>query len=165
MFAPLLALALFGQGSIAPSPFIGTWEGTLTYVANDQAKVVIINELAISSELEVVGRHVITDFNNQKLVGALTNGKIRKEKLEELMFRPKDGAEAYARMDGPIEVVTIDGQLLLRSKLGLKPGKGFIYRHFGHRGTTDDASYDAVLELHRKPDKGATAPSFFTPQT
>ena len=160
MFAPLIALALLGQGSLAHSPFIGTWEGTLTYVANDQAKVVIINELAISSDLEVVGRHVITDFNNHKLVGALDDGKIRKERLEELMFRPKDGAEAYARMDGPIEVVTIDGQPTLRSKLGLKPGKGFIYRQFGHRGTSDDENFDAVLELHRKPDKGATAPLF-----
>ncbi|MCR4278166.1 MAG: hypothetical protein NUV80_06735 [Candidatus Berkelbacteria bacterium] len=93
--------------------------------------------------------------------GVLTGGSFRQNRLEEVMFRPNEKATANSRMDGPVEVIAVNGQLTLRSKLDYKPGKGFIYRKFGHRGTTDDASYDAILELHRKP-MGAVAP-FFLP--
>lgn len=157
MFVPLFVLALLGQGSLAPSPFIGTWEGSLTYVDTGQTIVVVIDELVITENTDVTGSYVISGISSFK--GVLTGGSLRQDRLEEVMFRPNERATANSRMDGPIEVATVDGLLTLRSKLGLKPGKGFIYRHFGHRGTPDDASYDAVLELHRKPIKGASAPS------
>lgn len=148
----LLVLFISTQVASAPSfqenPLIGRWEGTLSYDNQGQTDSREIEEFIVNDDLTVTGIYVISKQINFK--GVLTGGKIRSNRIEELMFRPDEKAAANSRIDGPVEVVTIDGKDILRSKLDLKPGKGLIYRDFGHRGTSDDTNFDAVLELHRK---------------
>jgi len=130
------------------SPFVGKWEGTLSYERDGRTETKEIEELVVSDDLTVTGIYVISRQINLK--GLLTGGRVNSEKIEGLMLRPDEKATANSRIDGPIEVVTIEGKETLRSKPDLKPGKGLIYRSFGHRGTSDDTDYDAVLELRRK---------------
>lgn len=160
MLVPLLAVVLFSQGAPTSSPFTGIWGGTLSYEKDGQTQVILITEFVVTSDLKVSGEYGTSGLSG--FGGILFNKKgraeIRLNHLEELFFHPTKEANAFARIDGPIEVVTVDGKITLRSKQGLKPGQGLIYRYFAPTGTSKDKDYDAVLELHPKPIKGATAP-------
>ena len=152
----LIALFILSLQTLAPSsqdnPLVGIWEGTLRFDNQGRTETIAIEELVVTKDLAVTGIYVISDSpSGTKLTGVITGGKIRSDRLEEAFFRFKTGAVANSRMDGPIEVVTVDGQDVLRSKTVEKLEKRFDYFKFGHRGISDDTpNFGAVLAMHRK---------------
>ncbi len=155
MFAPLfIVVALIGQSTPVSSPYIGHWEGKITYSRpNDPwPKEIEIVDLVIDEKLNVSGRFgkPAHDSSMTKIGGDNTKISPTGEFSRILLWIGKEPAFAHFR--GTVEL-SKDGQMMI--------GKKVIVRDFGKsRGNTDDVDCSAKFELHRKPDKGASAPFF-----
>lgn len=154
MFVPLIALFLVGQGTPAPSPFVGHWEGKITYSRSDDSwpTEIGIVDLVIDDQLIVSGKFgkPAADSSMTKIGG--DNAKISSDGEFNRILLWIGKEPAFANFHGTVEL----------SKDGLTmTGKKAIVRDFGKsKGSWDDEDCPAKLELYRKPDKGATAPLF-----
>ena len=154
MFAPLLVFVLLEQGSPVPSSFTGHWEGKITYSRpNDPWPVeIVIVDLVVNEDLTVSGK-----FGKPAAEGVETRlggdgAKISPEGEFNRILLWIDRNPAFCHFRGTVEL-SKDGLTML--------GKKVIVRDFGKsRGDWDDEDCLATLELHRKPIRGATAPSF-----
>lgn len=152
MFAPLLAIALLGQGPPIPSPFVvGHWEGTITYSRSDDAwpKEIVIVDLTIDERLNVTGKFGKPAYESSSTRIGGDDAKISLEgEFSRILFWI--GKEpAFAHFRGTVEL-SKDGLTML--------GKKVIVRDFGKsRGNWDDEDCRAEFKLHRIKS-GAFAP-------
>lgn len=154
MFAPLLALLLLGQGASIPSPFIGHWEGSITYTRPDNPWSVEIEivDLVIDADLTVSGRFGKPAAKEAKTKLGGDGAKISPEGEFSRILLWVDRYPAFCHFRGTVEL-SKDSQTMI--------GKKFIVRDFGQSNSgLDDEDCPAKLELHRKTIKGAIAPSF-----
>ena len=155
MFAPLLALALIGQSPAPPSPFIGRWEGKITYtrpIANGlpEQKLIIIEDLVIDEHLRVSGTFGYPAAEASVTRIGKDSPKISPAGEFEIVVLAIGNYPAFCHFRGTVELSS-DGKKMT----GLK----FIIRDFGEsRGNGDDQDCPASIELHRTNPAAARRP-------
>lgn len=145
MFVPLIfVVALFGQGAPAPSPFIGHWEGKITYSRPDDLwpKEIEITDLVINESLAVSGKFGRPSHDTSTRLGG-DDARISSEGEFSRILLWIGKNPAFCHFRGSVEL-SRDGQMMTAKK--------FVVRHFGTgRGNTDDVDCPAKIELRRKP--------------
>lgn len=144
MIAPtFIVIALLGQTTPAPSPYIGHWEGKITYSRSDEPwpTDIEIVDLVIDEKLAVSGKFGKPAAESSKTKIGGNDAKISSDGEFGLTLLWIGKEPAFAHFRGTIEL----------SKDGLTmTGKKVIVRDFGKsKGSWDDLNCPATVELHR----------------
>ncbi|MEK7202655.1 MAG: hypothetical protein AAB669_03975 [Patescibacteria group bacterium] len=150
MFAPLLALTLLGQSSLAPSPFIGTWEGTLTFTKDGREETWQLDGLVVDHELKVTGHRVystIADIKHTVSGEIVRNGDYYE--IRQLSFRYESN-RAVAWLNGPIQIVGEGEDATIVERKQDKGKDGLTLRDTSKRNPSEHTDHAARIKLHRK---------------